>query len=374
MGGRVFIDKETGYNPVSRIPTAELRPAADLFIEKFGKHFSKIEFVSSPDLQKKEDHGDIDFVALPAHPNSREEFRKHLDALAAEEHKPRFVGDNDHEPEKSGTIDIWEGKPVYKWEANGRMDHVVFPYPGVSPRPLYQMDVIWANGKNDFRNKVFFYSNPTTFNAVLGHFARSIGYKFSDLGLHIHVTDRRKQNFFVFLTDNLEDMMKIMMLPIMDMNWLFEKPENFVGWIVSSPKFDSKLFVEYHNHRSHRDAKKDAFCEEVYRQIQETQISATVPPVRIDFSEEDPDLDEKLQIEKFFLGEKILQNVVEQIEERSKVATPVISGKELIELGFKPGPIFQTIIQDVSEKFSIEDDMAEKKAYVLEKWEDYLAS
>lgn len=366
MGGRVFINKETGDNPVQRIPANRLVPIAETFIRYYSKYFERIEFVTPPDLQKKEDHGDIDFVALPKTPSSREELRAEFD-----ETRNRFLNlpDNANQPLFAMEREHTRLTPAYKWESNGRMDHFCFPDPtAYGYGPLHQMDIIWANGPNDYRNKVFFYSNPTTFNAVLGHFARSIGYKFSDTGLYIHVTDRRKQNFFVFLTDKLEDMMEILMLPMPNLKLIFEKPENFLEWITSSTKFDSQLFKDHHNNRSHRDSQKDPFCEEVYRQIEETDIKASIPPVKIDFTEEDPDLNGKLQVEKMILGDQVLRDVMDQIEERSKIATPVISGKDLIEMGFKPGPDFKEIIQDVSEKFSIEDDFEDKREYIERVW------
>lgn len=366
MGGRVFINKETGENPVFRIPSDRLVPIAQTFMHHYAEFFERIEFVTPPDLQNKEDHGDIDFVALPKDSHSREALRKEFDKT-----RQKFLDLPDHpnQPLFAGEREHVKATPAYKWVSNGRMDHFCYPDPTVYGfGSLHQMDVIWANGPNDFKNKVFFYSNPTTFNAVLGHFARSIGYKFSDLGLHVHVTDRRKQNFFAYLTDELEKMMQILMLPMPDLKFIFEKPENFVAWITSSAKFDSRLFEDHHNNRSHRDSKKDSFCEEVYRQLQESNCKAAVPPVKIDFADEDPDLDAKLQVEKLVLGSKIVQRVMDQIEERSKIATPVISGSDLISWGFQPGPDFKTIIQDVSEKFSVEDSLDDKRQYVESKY------
>ncbi|MCS7200008.1 MAG: HD domain-containing protein [Caldimicrobium sp.] len=84
--------------------------------------------------------------------------------------------------------------------------------------------------------------------------------------------------------------------------------------------------------------------------------------------DKEPDYEEKLN--KFFHELLQFQRDLERVEKRERILT----GKDLIQLGFKPGPLFKTILEDVELKV-LEGEIRDREsalAYVLENYRTYL--
>lgn len=323
MGGNTFKDQKTGINPASRIPTSHISGLRECVCDLFSVFFDKIQMVTPPDLFNKKDHGDLDFICLT---NEFSMFNVRDKAIS--------LG--------------------FFYKRNGNMFHILYPY---TKNDLYQVDFICVNDEEEYETAKFFYSNPVVFNAVVGHLARSIGYKFSTKGLLLHVTDSRKQNFYVPLTRDLTQILKILCLKELDnLKVLFESPDVFFNWISSSSRFDSDFFKKSYNRKSHRDAKTDSFCFEVYEKIESSKIKAIKPPTIVDFSIKDFDLAKSLSFEREILGDGIIKEVLSVCDEKNKKSIVILSGDDIINLGYPSGPKIGEILTYVNNNFSLDDN------------------
>jgi hypothetical protein len=339
MGGKFFKDQE-GKSLCERIPTGTIPLLTEQIILNFAVFFDKIKMVISDNaLQTKEDHGDLDFVCL-----------KNKDSL--------FL------------LRLYCDSRGIQYGHNGNMEHLRFPLDG----HFYQIDFILAKDKLEYETELFFYSQEISFNSLIGQFARSIGYKFSTQGLLLHITDSRKQNYYVPMTRELPTILKLLCLEMPDkLQDLYASPEYFALWLTSSPRYDSSLMFGAENKNSHRDAKRDDFCSRVWNELHRIKKIASIPQSRIDFSRNDFNLEQALLFEKEILGEDIIEDVLSLCEEKRKFAEPVIRGDILLEMGFKPGPIMKEIIQDVSQKFAVGNDLEEIKSYLRKKYADNIS-
>lgn len=328
MGGNVFINKKTKNNPVSRIPTNKVFDLIEKVTYAYSDLFKQFTVVTQPDLLKKEDHGDLDFVVLDH--NAKEKIRKRSSDLG------------------------------FLTKSNGPMEHVMFGYDG----KFYQIDFIVTSDSLSYDNYVFFYSNPVVFNAVVGHFARSVGYKFSTEGLLLHITDKNKQNYYYPLTREAKLMLKLLDLRSFRENEIYKNPQVFADWIMSSRRFDTESFINHKNHRSYRDRDKDNFCAQVYSILEKSNVKSNMDNSHVDFSREEFSLDSRMSFEISVLGYQVVRGVLDFCEEKKKIQEQVISGKELIEMGYSPGPILGKIIREVSELYDTNSNKEEIKSYV----------
>ncbi|HUS50662.1 MAG TPA: hypothetical protein VMZ91_10885 [Candidatus Paceibacterota bacterium] len=330
MGGK-FFKNEHGDFLAQRIPTSHIPILTKKAMSLFYPFFEKMEMIISKNaLEKKDDHGDLDFVCL-VKDNKREDLRQYC------EERNILIGHN------------------------GPMEHILFPF---DDKNNYQIDLIITGDEENYKTFVYFYGKDVTFNSIVGQFARSMDYIFSTDGFFRLVKDARKQNRKFLLTKDLETAYKILMLEEVSDDVLFESPQAFADWIESSPRFDSETFRNAHNVKSHRDARKDTFCNEVYQILDATEIKATVPYYKIDFSEGKIDLNKSLDFEKKILGEEIVEKLLEYIKKLSFVKKPIISGDLIVKLGYPQGPIVGKIIQAVSSRFSEEDSDEDKIDFI----------
>lgn len=331
MGGKTFRNQDTGYNPASRIPTELIPEIENRIYNLFGGIFEKIQIVTAPDLFNKVDHGDIDFVVLKKN-DSKNQLR-----------------------------DIAKN---YGFEnaANGNMEHILFPIEDKK----YQVDFIFTDDQQEYETCLFFYSQPVVFNAIIGHFARSLGYKFSTMGLLLHITDIRGQNYYVELSRDLETIMTLLCLDYSKYNLkLYDDPNNFAQWIIESPRFDSQFFEDKFNKNAHRDAKRDAFCERSYKIVDDAKgIVCKIPPTVIDFKKQDFDLKKSLEFESKILGDDIVDRVANFCAEKVAVKERFLTGDFIIGLGYKPGKIIGDILKDVESKFEPDRELTEIEKYI----------
>lgn len=340
MGGKFFIDKN-GVNPCSRIPTEDLGLFIDDVIAEFSKFFDKMEVVTCQDLLPKENHGDVDFVCLISG-EQRNQLREHVKA-----------------------------KPLFKIGHNGPMEHIAFPFYSstLGKAVFYQVDLIFAGSKTRYDTILYFYSRPTVFNSVVGQFARALGYIFSTNGFYLLVKDARKQNRKILLTEDLEVAYDIMKLPPFKDEEIFKSPKDFAAWIQSSPRFDSKKFVSSHNVKSHRDARRDVWCQEVYDILDTCGQVSDIPVHFVDFTEdEDLDVGEAMKYEVGILGERTVDYMMEQLRKFKEVKKQVLSGDVLIEMGYPQGKMIGQILKKVAENFTVDDPEEDKIMFVKDQF------
>lgn len=332
MGGKFFKD-QNGQSKTKRIPKALIYPITNEIIKEFSSLFDKMEMIiSAHSYQKKEDHGDIDFICLLY--ENEDEFYNYV--------KVKNI----------------------QYGSNGPMRHIIYYY---NNQP-YQIDFIVTGDPEQYEIYKFFYSKDLAFNSVIGHFARSIGYKFSTRGLMLHITDKRKQNRNIVISKDLKKIFELLMIEEPSYEYIFEKPENFAKWIMTSPRFDTELFKSKHNTKAHRDAYRDPFCNKIYKILFESNIKAKYPPTIIKFNKEDVNIKEKLKIESQILKEDIYEKIIKTLEKYDAKIQAVVNGKDLITMGFKQGPIIGKILSDINCKFNNEKDKEKILKYIRKKY------
>ncbi len=329
MGGRVFIRKD-GTNPVSRIPNNHLQEFTDTVrfdptfvkllkdktIESFVVGTNKLDTV-------KPDHGDLDIIVQAV---------------------------NQH---RISTTYIDSGFEV---KTNGSMIHIMFPFKGV----FHQLDIIVFKTATEYATGSLFYAQPVVFNAVVGHFARSLGYKFSTSGFLIHLTDSKGQNYYYPLTEDYKVGFSLMGLESGPGEWIYGSPEKFAGWILKSERFDSDFFKQSSNQQSHRDAKSNDFCQKVYDIISESNITSSYKPTPVDIRNKPEDEDRKVYLEgllehemKICKSRDLACKISEFIESKERVDKGILTGDDLISFGLKPGPQFKEILEWVKKNESV---------------------
>ncbi len=327
MGGKVF-KAEDGALLAKRIPTGliqELYKAVESDIGHFFDHFQLTSNILSND--QKSDHGDLDILCLPIKSkyNIREELRKMFLA--------RYT----------------------LTSANGNFEHILYPFRGYH----YQIDLILCSSEQDFKRVKFFYSRPIVFNAIVGHFARSCGYKFSTHGFFLRIVDLRERTHFFELSGDPKTGLSLLGLewPMKDIN-LYQNPQDFANWILSSIRFHGIAFQQSENQQSHRDAKKDLFCNQVYKLLEQAatdliqkQAAPEFLPTIINLFQNKVNLNTALEFEKRILGDVVVEEIRQFIEKKSEVVRPdnqIINGYFLISMGYEPGALIGQILNSVN--------------------------
>ena len=346
MGGKFFA--KDGINPCSRIPTEDMPLLIDKVLHMFSGFFYKMEPVTCIDLLPKKDHGDLDFVCLVSEQHGksqRDVMREYL---------------------------IERG---FQFGHNGPMEHIALPFTVPDKDDiLVQIDLIFAGSQRRFDTLKYFYSRPIVWNSVIGQFARSLGYIFSTNGFFLLIKDARKQNRKILLTKDLEASYDILKLKDIKDEEIFASPESFCDWIRSSDRFDSDFFKKSHNVNSHRDARRNPWCDKVYEILDGCGQKTNIPVHFVDFSKgEEIDLDEAMQYEISILGTEIVHDMLEQLAKFRDVKRPVLSGDVLIELGYPQGKIIGQILQEVAKNFTVEDSEEDKISFVKERFSNSIA-
>jgi len=347
MGGKFFA--KDGINPCSRIPTEDMPLLIDKVLHMFSGFFYKMEPVTCIDLLPKKDHGDLDFVCLVSEQHGksqRDVMREYL---------------------------IERG---FQFGHNGPMEHIALPFTVPDKDDiLVQIDLIFAGSQRRFDTLKYFYSRPIVWNSVIGQFARSLGYIFSTNGFFLLIKDARKQNRKILLTKDLEASYDILKLKDIKDEEIFASPESFCDWIRSSDRFDSDFFKKSHNVNSHRDARRNPWCDKVYEILDGCGQKTNIPVHFVDFSKgEEIDLDEAMQYEIDTLGPEVVHDMIEQLEKINKVKLPVLSGDVLIQLGYPEGKIIGQILQEVAKNFTVDDPEEDKISFVKERFPNSITS
>lgn len=228
----------------------------------------------------------------------------------------------------------------------------------------YMIDFLITR-QNELRFKTLFYSYGTMFSAILGSFARSIGYKFTDTALWRRVKTNHGQWRNYWLTNNPKCALTILGL---DSDFIYDDAiytsEGIASWIVSSSRFDSVLWnngspdhiaVGIPINKNARDAikKKSEVCD-AYDLICLTDKQSIYPPGIDTFEVQQ-------------LGAPFVERMRQKINEVKVNSTLILSGHEIMEvLKIPPGPMIGKIQQYISEHWK---DMSEtdKKSDILKK-------
>jgi len=201
----------------------------------------------------------------------------------------------------------------------------------------YMVDIILSQRESwDFRR--FYFSYGGIMPAVLGSFARCLGYKLGQDGLFIRLKDL-KNNFHNYkLTNDTTTAFRILGLDpkALESDQLYT-PEGMAQWITDSPRFDSDrwrnppeddgMTIVVKNQKAHRAAKKRPEVKRAYEIIDGTNKKATIT-------------NENFRMERAALGDNFVDEMLRKINEIKEKSRPaILSGHEIMQvLNIPPGP------------------------------------
>jgi hypothetical protein len=174
--------------------------------------------------------------------------------------------------------------------------------------------------------------------AVLGSFARCLGYKLGQEGLAIRLKDL-KNNFHNFkLTNDVSTAFRILGLDhkVLETDQLYT-PQGLAQWIINSPRFDSGrwhnpprddgLTIVVKNQKAHRALRKRPEVKEAYSIIDSAKKKGTLT-------------NENYKIERSILGDAFVDQMLEKINQMLEKSRPaILTGHEIMQiLNIPPGP------------------------------------
>jgi len=231
---------------------------------------------------------------------------------------------------------------------------VMFVVKGLIDDEQYMVDVILSKQESwDFRK--FYFSFGNILPAVLGSFARCLGYKLGQDGLSIRLKDL-KNNFHNYkLTNDITIAFRILGLDpkAVESDALYT-PEGIAKWLTDSPRFDSDrwrnppqddgLTIVVKNQKAHRAAKKRPEVKQAYEIIDGSSKKATIT-------------NENYRIERAILGDAFVDQMLRKINEIKEKSRPaVLSGHEIMQiLNIPPGPEIGKWVQFLANHPALKD-------------------
>lgn len=223
---------------------------------------------------------------------------------------------------------------IVVWKTNG--PQLMMVVKGLIDDQQYMVDVLLSNEDEwDFR-KVY-HGFGVILPAVLGSFARSLGYKYGQDGLYRRQRDLKGNYHNLKLTNDPVVAFKILGLnpAILQSNDLYD-PEKVADWIIASPRFDSDIWHEppqddgltivVKNQKSHRAARQKSEVIAAYNKIDAAKKKATI-------------INNGFEIERKLLGNQFVDNLLAQLNKIEKASNPPITGQEVMQImGIPPGP------------------------------------
>lgn len=285
-----------------RIPLPVIPQLEQKLISLFG-HLGDLHFPNSLKKSKKEDIGDLDVLFVPKIPHWKEQIILRTSTIGVISNSAQLM-----------TV----------------MDNLL----GDGNR--YMIDFLIVK-KGGLEFKKLFYGYGTGLSALLGSFARSIGYKFTDYALYKRVKNERGQWKNILLTNKPDVALMILGLdPTFINDDALYTPEGLAAWIACSPRYDTeswlhgnpdKIGVGIPLNKNARDAirKKDDVSDAYDLLSLHQQNGDSVSP---DFTYEDRILGlAKTAVIKVLIAKKIVNSAI------------ILNGNEIMELlKITPGP------------------------------------
>jgi hypothetical protein len=187
-----------------------------------------------------------------------------------------------------------------------------------------------------------FYNTSSLIPIVVGRFASSLGYKLTDTGLKINLTDSGGVQHIETLTKTPEDMFRLLMLDegmfnsIIDGRYLGVFPDEVViaMWITQSHRFCYKTWNNFTPNNAHKHATRKDSVQDCLKAID--NIAKNCKHIK----EYD---NNGYFLEEFVLGECVIEDLEYKIEDERKRMLEngdVIDGRVLMtKLGIKGGPL-----------------------------------
>lgn len=278
-----------------RIPLEKFPVVAEKIYQLLSPHGK----VYIPDARKKGgiDTGDVDVLFVPNKPEWREVVKKVMPNIVAEVYNKQYM----------------------------MVSRIIDEHP-------YMIDIIPCKD-DSWEFTQFYYRFGSLLPAILGSLARTLGYKIQQDGLYVKVYQKfvtgNNCEINYKLTNNVDQAMAILGLKYRDDLY---HSDIVVPWILSSPRFDSKLWLEIgKNHKSHKASQKKEDTQKAYNLLDSVNVSASI-------------LNENFAIERSVLGDKIIDDMLKSLEPKLKERTRFLDGFEImaildIESGKKVGKL-----------------------------------
>jgi hypothetical protein len=184
--------------------------------------------------------------------------------------------------------------------------------------------------------KKLFYGYGTTFSALLGSFARSIGYKFTDYALYKRV--KRKNGWCnIQLTTEPKTALYILGLdPAFINNDAIFTPEGVATWISNSPRFDSNMWKYGNPDKIAVGIPINKNAREAIKKNEDTSDAYEL----LNLVEKVGGLVSLLYYEERFLTKQAVRRIIKKIEEVTTNTEIILNGNEIMDfLGVKPSPL-----------------------------------
>lgn len=294
-----------------RIPL-EIWDELDKHVKETFSHIGEIFIPDSSKKSFKTTTGDVDIII---NPNDRQKWRN----------------------------EILKNKNIIAYKSNGPQLMTVYKYNGHQ----YMLDFILSKeGSFEYRKKYAQFG--TIIPAVVGSFARSLGYKFDQNALYLRLKDPKHNYHNVMLTNDFNKTLDILMLDKkpFDNNELYT-PEQVVDWVKNSPRFDSANWLKpkvsdgrtivVKNNKSHGAAKERPEVKKTYNLLDSINKTGTWN-------------NDGYKIERKILGDKFIDKMLNELNDKIKKSEQIISGNEIMHiLKLKPGPELGKIIKHIKD-------------------------
>lgn len=220
--------------------------------------------------------------------------------------------------------DILRTNIILAYEKNGPQLMTVIQFEGVR----YMVDFLLTKPE-DFEWKKMYVGFGTLIPAVIGSFARSLRYKFAMDGFYIRLCDSKGNYHNIKLTSDPKIAINILDLDPdkLDTDELYTA-EGVANWVIKSDRFDSEKWnqppavdgqtIVTKNRKSHAAAKKRDEVIECYDIIDK---AVKVGIFNTDYN-----------IERVYLGNEFIDNILKQAEEVALKGRSVLDGKEIMTL------------------------------------------
>lgn len=200
---------------------------------------------------------------------------------------------------------------------------------------------------NAIKNECFewsstFYNTSSLVPIVVGRFATSLGYKLTDTGLKINLTDSGGVQHIETLTKIPEDMFRLLMLDegmfntIIEGRYLdvFNDEVAIALWISQSQRFCHESWVKFKPNNAHKHATRKDSVKECLSALE--RIAKNCKHIK-------PYNNDGYFLEEFILGEGVIDDLEYKIEEERRHMLEngdVVDGRVLMtKLGITGGPI-----------------------------------
>lgn len=223
---------------------------------------------------------------------------------------------------------------IVVWKTNG--PQLMMVVKGLIDDNQYMIDVLLSN-REEWSYRRFYHGFGVVLPAVIGSFARSLGYKFGQDGLYRRQRDIKNNYHNLKLTNSPPIALAILGLDpsVADGDDLFD-PIKVADWIISSSRFDSDVWrnppsddgitIVVKNNKSHRAARQKAEVIDAYNRIDVSKKKSEV-------------VNNNFEIERSMLGDAFIDDLLDQLNQSEKKASPVLTGDEVMEImKITPGP------------------------------------